>query len=42
MLRDPRAEPQYGERVPYVVITGAPGARLIDRSVAPDALLEDV
>ena len=41
MLEDPRAEPQYGERVPYVVITGAPGARLIDRCVAPDALLHN-
>lgn len=39
MLEDPRAEPQYGERVPYVVITGAPGARLIDRCVAPETLL---
>lgn len=41
MLEDPRAEPQYGERVPYVVITGAPGARLIDRCVAPDELLRN-
>ena len=41
MLEDPRAEPQYGERVPYVVIAGAPGARLIDRCVAPDILLHD-
>lgn len=40
MLADARAEPQYGERVPYVVITGAPGARLIDRCVAPEELLE--
>ncbi|KAI9841878.1 MAG: DNA polymerase zeta [Sclerophora amabilis] len=40
MLEDPRAEPQYGERVPYVVITGAPGARLIDRCVAPEVLLQ--
>lgn len=39
MLEDARAEPQYGERVPYVIITGAPGARLIDRSVAPEDLL---
>ena len=39
MLEDHRAEPQYGERVPYVVITGAPGARLIDRCVAPEVLL---
>ncbi|KAK6839567.1 Rev3- catalytic subunit of DNA polymerase zeta [Apiospora arundinis] len=39
MLEDARAEPQYGERVPYVVVTGAPGARLIDRCVAPEDLL---
>ncbi|POR32129.1 DNA polymerase [Tolypocladium paradoxum] len=39
MLADARAEPQYGERVPYVVITGAPGARLVDRCVAPEDLL---
>ena len=39
MLEDARAEPQYGERVPYVVITGAPGARLVDRCVAPEDLL---
>ncbi|KZZ99692.1 DNA-directed DNA polymerase, family B, multifunctional domain protein [Moelleriella libera RCEF 2490] len=39
MLEDARAEPQYGERVPYVIITGAPGARLIDRSVSPEELL---
>lgn len=41
MLADPRLEPQYGERVPYVVVTGAPGARLIDRCVAPEALLSE-
>ncbi|TVY82160.1 DNA polymerase zeta catalytic subunit [Lachnellula suecica] len=41
MLEDARAEPQYGERVPYVVITGAPGARLSDRCVAPEELLEN-
>ena len=41
MLEDARAEPQYGERVPYVVVTGAPGARLIDRCVAPEELLDN-
>lgn len=41
MLDDPRLEPQYGERVPYVVVTGAPGSRLIDRCVAPETLLHD-
>ncbi|PNS15923.1 DNA polymerase zeta catalytic subunit [Sphaceloma murrayae] len=41
MLRDPRSEPQYGERVPYVVIAGAPGARLFERCVEPERLLYD-
>ncbi|KAL5332832.1 hypothetical protein BJX70DRAFT_97060 [Aspergillus crustosus] len=41
MHEDPRAEPQYGERVPYVVITGSPGSRLIDRCVSPETLLQD-
>lgn len=41
MLADPRAEPQYGERVPYVVVTGAPSARLIDRCVSPETLLQN-
>ncbi|EAW09272.1 DNA-directed DNA polymerase zeta catalytic subunit REV3 [Aspergillus clavatus NRRL 1] len=41
MVEDPRSEPQYGERVPYVVVTGAPGSRLVDRCVAPEALLHD-
>jgi len=41
MLTDPRTEPQYGERVPYVVINGAPGARLADRCVSPETLLHN-
>ncbi|CAI6335616.1 unnamed protein product [Periconia digitata] len=41
MLADPRTEPQYGERIPYVVVTGAPGARLVDRCVSPDTLLRN-
>jgi DNA polymerase zeta len=41
MQQDHRKEPQYGERVPYLVIAGAPGARLIDRCVDPGVLLED-
>lgn len=39
MRADPRAEPRYGERVPYVVIHGEPGARLIDMVVDPLDLL---
>nr|POE90174.1 dna polymerase zeta catalytic subunit [Quercus suber] len=41
MLRDPRTEPQHGERIPYVVIAGAPGARLWERCVEPERLLHD-
>lgn len=41
MLRDPRTEPQYGERIPYVVIAGAPGARLWERCVEPERLIND-
>ncbi|RMD44124.1 hypothetical protein DV735_g1011, partial [Chaetothyriales sp. CBS 134920] len=40
MRHDPRLEPQYGERVPYVVVVGG-HSRLIDRCVAPDVLLCD-
>ncbi|GAB2277491.1 DNA polymerase zeta [Dionaea muscipula] len=39
MRADPRAEPRYGERVPYVVIHGEPGARLVDMVVDPLDLL---
>ncbi|KAJ3178228.1 DNA polymerase zeta [Gaertneriomyces sp. JEL0708] len=31
--KDPRAAPQYGERVPYVVVYREPGARLVDSAV---------
>lgn len=30
MASDPRAEPKYCERVPYVVVAGPAGARLMD------------
>jgi DNA polymerase zeta len=39
MAADPRAEPQYGERVPYVVVAGGPNARLMDLVVPPQQLL---
>ena len=41
MMKDERAEPQYGERVPYVVVAGAPGSRLVDRCVSPEELVRD-
>lgn len=40
MSTDPRSEPYYGERVPYVVVHGEPGARLIDMVVDPHQLLD--
>ncbi|KAG0225642.1 DNA polymerase zeta, partial [Actinomortierella wolfii] len=41
MELDPRAEPQYKERVPYVVVYGDPGARLTDQVVEPKELLRN-
>lgn len=35
MKVDPRAEPRYAERIPYVVVHGEPGARLVDMVVDP-------
>ncbi|KAL5701114.1 DNA-directed DNA polymerase [Ranunculus cassubicifolius] len=35
MRVDPRAEPRYAERIPYVVIHGEPGGRLADMVVDP-------
>lgn len=40
MKNDPRAEPRYAERIPYVVVHGEPGARLVDMVVDPLELLE--
>eukprot|EP00879_Flechtneria_rotunda_P013763 GHRR01014376.1.p1 GENE.GHRR01014376.1~~GHRR01014376.1.p1 ORF type:complete len:427 (+),score=142.69 GHRR01014376.1:156-1436(+) len=40
MAVDPRAEPRYAERVPYVVVAGAPGSRLVDLVVAPQVLVQ--
>jgi len=40
MRTDYRAEPRYGERIPYVVIHGEPGARLVDMVVNPYILLD--
>lgn len=38
ILKDPRDEPQYAERVPYV-ISNAEGRRLIDRARMPEEML---
>ncbi|CAK9168020.1 unnamed protein product [Ilex paraguariensis] len=39
MRADPRAEARYAERVPYVVVHGEPGCRLVDIVVDPQDLL---
>lgn len=39
MKLDPRAEPRWGERVPYVVVSGGPNAKLSDLVVSPDIFL---
>lgn len=39
MSLDPRAEPRYAERVPYVVVHGEHGARLSDVVVDPHLML---
>ena len=41
MLSDPNNEPQYGERVPYVIIKGPPGSRLVDRAIDPLELVQN-
>ncbi|KAI5846317.1 DNA polymerase zeta catalytic subunit [Morchella snyderi] len=41
MAKDPRNQPQYGERYPFVVVSGGPNARLIDKSVEVEVLLHN-
>lgn len=41
MLKDHRAEPEYGERVPYVMYQGEPGTKQVDRAVSPGEFLSD-
>jgi len=33
---DPNDEPQYGDRIPYVIMLGEPNTRLADRAVPPE------
>lgn len=39
MIIDPNDEPQYGERVPYVISRGEPGMLLAERAMDPLELL---
>ncbi|GAA5949875.1 hypothetical protein JCM3765_007720 [Sporobolomyces pararoseus] len=39
MKRDHRAEPEYGERVPYILFQASEGTKQIDRSISPQEFL---
>ncbi|KDN41161.1 hypothetical protein K437DRAFT_238501 [Tilletiaria anomala UBC 951] len=41
MMLDPRAEPQYAERVPYIISQGEPKAKLNDQAVSPEVMLQN-
>ena len=41
MIKDSNDEPQYGDRIPYVIIRGELNGRLVDRAVAPEELFQD-
>ncbi|ETS63148.1 hypothetical protein PaG_02928 [Moesziomyces aphidis] len=41
MLADPRSEPQYGERVPYIISQGEPRAKLNQQAVSPEAFMKN-
>lgn len=41
MLLDPRAEPQYGERVPYILFQGEAKLLQVDRAISPEQFLAD-
>ena len=41
MVMDPQDEPQWGERIPYVIARGAQGSRLVDRALNPFELLDN-
>lgn len=41
VTRDPRAEAQYGDRIPYVIVRGEPKSRLVDRAFEPLDVLKD-
>lgn len=41
MAEDPRAEPQYKERVSYLVVAGPQKSRLVDRCLTPEMFMTD-
>lgn len=41
MRNDPRREPQYGERVPYIIAYHGPDARLVESARSPEEFAKD-
>ncbi|KIK47777.1 hypothetical protein CY34DRAFT_73289 [Suillus luteus UH-Slu-Lm8-n1] len=41
MTKDENDEVQYGDRIPYVIISGDPQTRLVDKAVSPEELLQN-
>jgi DNA polymerase zeta len=39
IMIDPNDEPQYAERIPYVIARGESGTRLADRAIDPLEML---
>lgn len=39
ILQDENDEPQYGDRVPYVIVRGDPHTRLVERATTPEEFL---
>lgn len=39
ILEDGNDEPQYGDRVPYVIVRGDPHTRLVERAITPEEFL---
>ncbi|KAG9311253.1 hypothetical protein JVU11DRAFT_8337 [Chiua virens] len=39
ILEDENDEPQYGDRVPYVIVRGEPHTRLVERAITPEEFL---
>jgi DNA polymerase zeta len=41
MVVDPNDEPQYGDRIPYVIGRGEPGVLLAERALDPLEMIND-
>jgi DNA polymerase zeta len=41
MKTDPRAEPQYGDRIPYVIVSRGPNVKLREKPMPPLSYMSD-